>query len=196
MQSLPIDWVSASMRADHPLVKTANNFHSCVDGQSWEWDGVSFEVLHPNSEAVAGGKPHDNNLSCVLRISLGEQHILLVGDIEKPSEARLLQLHADKLHATLLVAPHHGSKSSSTEAFITAVAPRYVVFTSGYRNRFNHPNPEVQLRYKDHNAEAMRSDEDGAILIDANPQGLQLERYRKTHRRYWTHVALHIVEPQ
>ncbi len=196
MQSLPIASVSASMRADHPLLKTANNFNSCVDGQSWEWDGVNFEVLHPTIEAVAGGKPHDNELSCVLRISLGEQHILLVGDIEKLSEARLLQLHADKLRATLLVAPHHGSKSSSTEAFITAVAPRYVVFTSGYRNRFNHPNPEVQLRYKEHSAEALRSDEDGAILIDLNSHGLQVERYRKTHGHYWTHGAFPAVESQ
>lgn len=194
LQALPVTWLSTSMQADNPLLKNVSNFQHCIDGQSWEWDGVHFEVLHPTSAAVVNGKPHDNDLSCVLRISLGAHHILLVGDIEKTSEARLLQLHADQLPATLLVAPHHGSKSSSTEAFVTAVAPRYVVFTSGYRNRFNHPSPEVRQRYADHSAEAMRSDEDGAILIDLNAQGLQMERYRKTHRRYWTHRTFPAVE--
>jgi competence protein ComEC len=188
IQALPIAWVSSSMKVDNPLLKGASNYRHCIDGNQWNWDGVDFEVLHPTNAIISHGKPHDNELSCVLRISIGDQHILLVGDIQKHSEARLLQLHEDKLHATLLVAPHHGSKSSSTEAFIAAVAPRYVVFTSGYRNRFKHPNPEVAQRYAKHGAESMRSDADGAILIDMNAQGLQVERYRKTHQRYWTHA--------
>ncbi|MDO8313471.1 MAG: DNA internalization-related competence protein ComEC/Rec2 [Sideroxyarcus sp.] len=187
MQALPVASVSASLRADHPLLKNAGNFQHCADGQYWDWDGVRFEVLHPADEITSAGKPHDNELSCVLRISIGDQHMLLVGDIEKQSEARLLQQHAGKLHATLLVAPHHGSKSSSSEAFVAAVAPRYVVFTAGYRNRFHHPHPDVWQRYGAQGAERLRSDEDGAILIDMNAQGLQVERYRRTHRHYWTH---------
>ncbi len=190
LQAMPVAMVSASLKADHPLLTNANGFRTCSDGQSWEWDGVGFELLHPADKADTNGRPHDNDKSCVLRISIGSQHVLLAGDIEKSSEARLLQQHADKIPATLLVAPHHGSKSSSTEAFVAAVAPRYVVFTAGYRNRFNHPHPEVQQRYADHGAESLRSDEDGAILIDMNAHGLQVERYRQTHRRYWTHGAV------
>ncbi len=187
LQALPVDLVSASLPADNPLRNEINHFQACSDGQNWEWDGISFEVLHPSIKSASISKPHDNEKSCVLRISVGDQHILLVGDIEKLSETRLLQLHADQLPATLLVAPHHGSKSSSTEDFVAAVAPHYVIFTSGYRNRFNHPHPGVQQRYASHSAQAMRSDADGAILIEMNAQGLQLERYRKTHRHYWTH---------
>jgi len=187
MQIIAIDRVSSSLPADHPLLNIANSFQTCTDGQSWEWDGVNFEVLHPAAQAASDSKPHDNDKSCVLRISIGKQHVLLTGDIEQRSEARLLQLHLDKLPATLLVAPHHGSKSSSSAAFVNAVAPRYVVFTSGYRNRFNHPHPDIWQRYGDSRAERMRSDADGAILFDMNAQGLQTERHRQTHRHYWTH---------
>ncbi len=189
VQALPVDLLSASLPEDNPLRNAVTHFQTCSDGQNWEWDGIQFEVLHPSIESAAISKPHDNDKSCVLRISVGEQHILLVGDIEKLSEARLLQQHADKLPAALLVAPHHGSKSSSSEDFVAAVAPHYVVFTSGYRSRFHHPAPEVQQRYADHSAEILRSDEDGAILIAMDARGLQVERYRKTHRRYWTHDA-------
>ncbi len=187
LQAMPVATVSAALKADHPLLQGASSFRTCSDGLRWEWDGVDFEVLHPADNADAGSKAHDNDRSCVLRISTGSQHVLLAGDIEKPSEARLLQLHGDKMPATLLVAPHHGSKSSSGDAFVTAVAPHYVVYTAGYRNRFSHPAPEVVQRYTDHGAESLRSDEDGAVLIDMNAQGLSVERYRQTHRRYWTH---------
>lgn len=187
LQALPAAQVSSSLANDHPLLKTAGKTQACEDGQSWQWDGVKFEVLHPDGAPSA--KTHDNDKSCVLRISVGEQQVLLTGDIEKLSEARLLRQHPDKLPATMLVAPHHGSKSSSSEDFVAAVKPRYVVFTAGYRSRYHHPAPEVQQRYADHGAEALRSDEDGAILIAMDARSLQVERYRKTHRRYWTHAA-------
>jgi len=82
-----------------------------------------------------------------------------------------------------LVVPHHGSKTSSTDKFIAAVRLGYAVFTVGYRNRFGHPKQEVVQRYADSGSTLLRSDEDGAILIEMNTQGLQVERYRKTHRR-------------
>jgi competence protein ComEC len=126
-------------------------------------------------------------MSCVLRISIGARAILLTGDIERYSEARLLQQHRDKLSADVLIAPHHGSKSSSTDEFVAAVLPNHVVFTAGYRNRFNHPHPDVQQRYLDSGAELLRSDDDGAIMIEMDARQIRLERYRKTHRRYWTH---------
>jgi competence protein ComEC len=66
--------------------------------------------------------------------------------------------------------------------------PDYAVFTSGYRNRFGHPKPEIVQRYVDSGATLLRSDKDGAILIEMNRDGLKVERYRQTHRRYWTHM--------
>ncbi|MFA6120743.1 MAG: DNA internalization-related competence protein ComEC/Rec2 [Sideroxydans sp.] len=186
MQSLPIEWVSSSLKTDHPLLSQAKLHEPCIDGKSWEWDGVRFEVLHP-ADLDDSDRKHDNDQSCVLRISVGARSILLVGDIEKASESRLLALHMHELPSTLLVVPHHGSKSSSSEAFVSTVSPRHVVFTAGYRNRFHHPHPDVWQRYGDMRAERLRSDTDGAIIIDLNAEELMVESYRKTHRRYWTH---------
>ena len=187
-QALAPGWIKTSMSADHPLLADASSVLPCRDGDVWQWEGVTFEMLHPGA-ASASRKQHDNDQSCVLRISIGTRHILLTGDIERASEARLLKQHPDKLPATLLVAPHHGSKSSSTPAFVSAVAPQQVVFTSGYRNRFHHPHPTVVARYVRQGAELLRSDRDGAILIEMNRDGLSLESWRRTHRRYWTHDA-------
>jgi competence protein ComEC len=186
MQALPIEWVSSSLKAGHPLLSTVKQHNSCTDGQSWAWDGVRFEVLHP-SDLDDSDKKHDNDQSCVLRISVGARSVLLVGDIEKASESRLLALHMHDLPSTLLIAPHHGSKSSSSEEFVNTVSPQQVVFTTGYRNRFNHPHPTVWQRYGDAGAARLSSDVDGAVIIDLNADELKLESYRKTHRRYWTH---------
>lgn len=154
----------------------------CRDGTRWDWDGVLFEILHP---ADNSRKPHDNNHSCVLRISTGNQHVLLAGDIEWRAEQRLLQVHPDKLPASLLVVPHHGSEGSSSADFVAAVLPDYAVFTSGYRNRFGHPREKILQRYQDSGALLLRSDRDGAILCRMTAQAFSVERYRETHRRYW-----------
>ncbi len=194
MQAMPIDWVSSSLPNAHPLLANLSNAKHCQAGDTWQWDGVDFAILNPDAASYADEKMRDNNRGCVLRISVGEQHILLTADIEKEVEKQLLAEHADKLSATLLVAPHHGSKTSSTEEFIAAALPDYAVFTVGNRNRFGHPKPEIVQRYLDSGATLLRSDEDGAILVEMNAQGVQLERYRKTHHRYWTHIAQASVE--
>lgn len=160
----------------------------CQDGMNWNWDGVRFEILHPDQN-VPVSRAHDNNQSCVLRIGTGSQHVLLTGDIGKRTELRLINVHADQLPANVLVVPHHGSASSSDIEFISAVLPDYAVFTNGYLNRFGHPKAEVLRRYMDSGAIALRSDMDGAILIDMSLQDLTIERYRRTHRRYWTHLS-------
>ncbi|MBY0577288.1 MAG: DNA internalization-related competence protein ComEC/Rec2 [Gallionellaceae bacterium] len=187
MQAMPVSWLSSSLPDDQPLLKLANNRQHCIDGQHWNWDGVDFEMLHPDAASYADDKIHNNNRGCVLRISIGNQNILLAADIEKNSEARLIREHPDKLPTALLVVPHHGSKTSSTLDFVAATLPDYAVFTVGYRNRYGHPKNDIVQRYADSGAELLRSDEDGAILVEVNTQGLQVERYRKTHRRYWAH---------
>jgi competence protein ComEC len=197
MQAMPVGWVSSTLPATHPLLQQAPHTRRCLDGASWNWDGVQFEMLHPANGNDSAKKPHDNDQSCVLRIGIGigigigEHSVLLAGDIEKASETRLIREHADRLYTSLLVAPHHGSKSSSSFEFVAATLPDYAVFTAGNRNRFGHPKEEVLQRYADSGAELLRSDEDGAILVEMSAQGLQVERYRKTHRRYWTHAPRH-----
>jgi len=191
MQAMPIGWLSSSLPDGHPLLQASVDKRRCTDGQSWQWDGVQFEVLHPDADSYAKMKINDNDRGCVLRISTGNQHILLAADIEEASEMELLKEHRDKLPAALLVVPHHGSKTSSTDEFVATVKPGYAVFTVGYRNRFGHPKQKIVQRYADTGAVLLRSDEDGAILVEMNTKGLQVERYRKTHRHYWTHFTSH-----
>lgn len=152
----------------------------CRDGQHWEWDGVRFTILHPD----VAGDGSDNDASCVLRID-GPYSVLLPGDIERRAEARLLDRHRQALRADVLLAPHHGSRSSSTADFVAAVRPQWVIFASGWRNRFRHPRPEVVARYRDCGARMLMSGDSGAIRIFGDAQGLQVQRWREVHRRFW-----------
>ena len=110
---------------------------------------------------------------------------LLTADIEAPVERVLLARDRGALRAQVLVVPHHGSKTSSTEPFLDSIEPSTAVFQVGYRNRFHHPYAGVYERYRARGIELSRSDEDGAARIDAGGSSLTLERYRQTHRRYW-----------
>jgi competence protein ComEC len=185
LRGMPVVNVISSLPRTHPALQLAAHNDPCADGQSWDWDGVHFEMLHPDKSSATEALEHDNERSCVLRVSTGEHSVLLTGDIEKLTESRLLKLHAGDLPATLLVVAHHGSMSSSSQAFVKAVHPQYAVFTSGYLNRFGHPREEIQERYRAAGSELLRSDKDGAISIMMDAQKFQLERYRKTHARYW-----------
>jgi competence protein ComEC len=191
MQAMPIGWLSSSLPDGHPLLQTSADKRRCMDGQTWQWDGVLFEMLHPDKGCYALKKISDNDRGCVLRISIANRHILLTADIEKASEMELLKEHPDKLPAALLVVPHHGSKTSSGKEFVASVKPGYAVFTVGYRNRFGHPKQKIVQRYAESGAQLLRSDEDGAILVGMNANDLQVELYRKTHRHYWTHFTSH-----
>jgi competence protein ComEC len=156
----------------------------CTAGQRWQWDGVDFQILHPQAEDYeVQSKP--NALSCVLRISNGRRTALLVADIEAPQEARLIA-DAAPLQADLLLAPHHGSKTSSTEAFLDTVKPSIAVFQAGYRNRFNHPAPEVAQRYIDRNIKMIASPWCGAATWRSDKPG-DMQCQRQTHPRYWHH---------
>jgi len=155
--------------------------HACQAGEQWEWDGVRFELLHP----LADGALRGNNRSCVLRVSGPYGSILLPGDIAAKAETELLQRAAEKLPADILVAPHHGSSSSSTTAFLDQVRPRLALFPVGYRNRYLHPHPEVLARYLDRDIAIAGSPTAGAIGVSLGPEGFRLERYRQRHQRYW-----------
>ena len=185
LQAIPTHWVTSSLPTDHEILTAVSNKNRCTDGQSWQWEGVRFDILNPQASNYAIEKFRDNDRSCVLRISSGEHSVLLVGDIEKKAEQHLMQQHAKQLNASLLVVAHHGSKSSSSPAFVQAVHPRYAVFTVGYRNRFHHPHPDVSARYREAGSELLRSDEDGAILVEMNEKKITVERYRASHARYW-----------
>jgi competence protein ComEC len=153
----------------------------CEAGQHWKWEGVSFTVLHPEIGTIGS----DNERSCVLRISTGARAVLLPGDIEHGAEARLVRRIGPALHAEVLVAPHHGSKTSSTPAFVAAVSPSFVVFPAGYRNRWGFPAPEVRERYANRGAEMLVTAEAGAIRFRIGDAVGNPVRYRDETERYW-----------
>ncbi len=155
----------------------------CRAGLAWQWEGFQFEFLHPPADYPAASS---NDRACVLKVEYGEHGILLSGDIEAEAEALLLTTQAERLRADLLIAPHHGSRSSSTRAFVAAVQPRYVLFATGYRNRFGFPRPEVTARYRAHSARLFRTCRHGAISFTLNADGLSIPRLaREELRRYW-----------
>lgn len=177
----PVQALRDSLPSGHPAHASGAAYQPCVAGEGWEWDGVRFEFLHPDADFRSR---RDNDMSCVLRVSSIHGAALLTGDIERMAEEALLSRVPAALRADVIVAPHHGSNSSSHADFIAAVAPRVVVFTSGYRNRFGHPHAEVQARYTAAGATAYRSDRDGAVTIDFDQAGWRIETAR--HRaRYW-----------
>lgn len=166
LAAIPVGWFASSLLASHPLLRGRANHVPCVAGQRWQWDGVWFEVLHPL--AVDRDERKTNARSCTLRISAGDRVALLAGDIEKAQERALLERSGEGLHAQVLLAPHHGSGTSSTAAFLDAVAPDWVLFQVGYRNRYRHPKAEVVERYRQRGIRMQRSDEAGAIRVDVS----------------------------
>ena len=188
LRNLPVDELLSSLDASHPLQALAalNRVPSrrCEAGQSWTWDGVRFDVLHPLADDFDRAL-RSNAMSCVVRVQGATQSALLTGDIEREQEASLLSLHGAALRSQVMLVPHHGSKTSSTAAFLDAVQPDLAVIQSGYRNRFGHPAAEVVERYR----------ERGMALIDSPHCGAwrwtgEAARgvcQRDTGRRYWHH---------
>ena len=166
-----------------PIV--AKNKHNCIRGESWQWDGVNFEFLHPDDRSYA----RRNNHACVLKISGQGGRLLITSDIEYEVERALIKSYGHELQAQVLVVPHHGSKTSSSQAFIEAVGPQIALLPVGYRNRYHHPKPEVVERYRTTGASIHHSGHVGAVtvLFDAENGPVIVDEYRKSRRKYWNH---------
>ena len=186
LDGVPADWLASSLPAASPVHAHARRSLPCYAGQTWQWDGVRFAMLHPSWESYADAGLKDNARGCVLKITTRYGSVLLPADIERASEQALLARDSTALPATILIAPHHGSKTSSTESFIRQVNPAVVVFTVGYRNRFGHPKEAVMARYRELGSTLYRTDESGALSLHfENTQGVTLQSYRSQNRRYW-----------
>ena len=179
----------SSIEDSHPLQQLRQSSR-CVAGQHWLWDGVTFDVLHPTA-ADYDVTNKSNAMSCVLRISNGNQTALLLGDIEAQQELRLLTdanpTTQALLKADVLLVPHHGSKTSSSAPFLDAVQPKLALVQAGYRNRFGHPAASVMARYEERNIQLINSPQCGAAtwrsLIPA-----EVSCQRQAGKRYWHHV--------
>lgn len=153
----------------------------CLQGQSWEWDHVTFQYLYPTQDKLN----LDNNSSCVLRITASNHSILLTGDIEKLAEQALVKSNLD-LSAYILVAPHHGSKTSAEESFIEAVHPHYVLYPVGYRNRYHFPNLGVINKYNELGSLQFDTATYGAIKFKISDNKCNLiNLFRLTHDKFW-----------
>jgi competence protein ComEC len=187
LAALPVGELLGSLEPHHPLHALGVPNRRCLAGERWTWDGVHFALLHPPAADFARAlKP--NAMSCVLKVegsAPGSGAVLLTGDIEREQELALVAGQPDALRAQVLVAPHHGSRTSSTAAFIAAVAPQAAVFQAGYRNRFGHPAPEVMARYLAQGVTAIETTTCGAWrwLGDAAVAEAVCERERV--RRHW-----------
>ena len=158
----------------------------CIKGQHWWWDEVHFEMLHPQNPGKTG-----NNSSCVLKISVGAFSILLPGDIESDAELALVSSFQDALAADILIAPHHGSQTSSVFPLLRHVDPDYAVFSTGYLNRFNHPHPKVEMRYNNNAIHVLNTPDTGHIRFRLSSQyGIsEPEKYRDLRPRIWSYTS-------
>lgn len=203
LQNLPIAELTSSIEDTHPLRLQAQlrgvPSSRCVAGQRWAWDGVQFEVLHPSSADYASAL-RSNAMSCVLKVtgvagvpgvqSTSPGHgssVLLTGDIEREQEIRLLRERPEALRSDVLIVPHHGSKTSSTAAFLDAVAPQVAVFQAGHLNRYGHPASEVWARYRERRMARIDSPSCGAWTwrSGTDPVAPTAVCERDQARRYW-----------
>jgi competence protein ComEC len=192
---MPVAWLSSSLPEDAGIPQLQKKIR-CFSGQTWMWDGVLFEILHPSIESYDDATIKDNHRSCVLKVISKSGSILITGDIEKHDEFNLVSLDAEKLKSDVMIVPHHGSKTSSTLSFMQAASPSISIFTTGYLNRYKHPNPQVLESYQAIDSVLYRSDYDGAIEMrfirhsevgqsKGNQSKIYLLSWRNQYKRYW-----------
>jgi competence protein ComEC len=184
LQAVPVDRLTAGV----PEAIEDREASACRRGDRWLWDGVEFAVLYPGS----GSRRAGNNASCVIRItSAGGQRLLLTGDIEAVAEQALLEDRRALLPAEVMTVPHHGSATSSSPAFVRAVAPDYALFPVGYRNRYRFPREQVVERYRAAGARLFDTAGHGAISVQlpAVAGDIVTSGWRCRQRRYWRSSA-------
>jgi competence protein ComEC len=195
LETVPVDWVASSLSEGNAILveraREGGTALRCVAGQHWEWNGVRFTILQPAASLYDAPRVKPNDLSCVVRIDSDHGSVLLTGDLEARGELDLVRRDVGALKADVLLVPHHGSLTSSTPAFIAAVAPAIAVYTPGYRNRFGHPRPAVVERYEKAGIRTFRTDYDGALTFTFAPNVSKLPRVeRENDRRYWRDAPL------
>jgi competence protein ComEC len=176
--------------------KVLTNKNSCRQGLDINWQGLRIEALWPDNAL----KYNDNNGSCVIKVSSQYHSILLPGDIDKSIEKHMVELHQEKLQADILLAPHHGSNSSSSTDFIQAVGADYVIFSQGFMNRWRFPRQEVLERFIQVN-EYMKSQNKIYTTSDSGqvsfimsidlPKSIQVKTYRQDIYPYWYANSVH-----
>ncbi|NOQ35238.1 MAG: DNA internalization-related competence protein ComEC/Rec2 [Methylococcaceae bacterium] len=153
----------------------------CLAGQQWQWDGVTFKILSPSENHFRS----ENNNSCVLKIESTYGSVLFTGDIEATAEHTLLRNFPNTLKSDVLIAPHHGSNTSSTTAFLQQVNPQWILIPAGYKNRFRFPHPKVLQRYQQQGGTWFSTANEGALFVHFTQKGQKVMSYRDQFGKYW-----------
>lgn len=193
LTQMPVSWLASSLPASAEQGDNIKHV-KCFSGQHWVWDSVDFQMIHPQPASYNDAVLTDNNRSCVLKITSASGSLLLTGDIERPVEMALVEQQQSNqavisLKSDVMVAPHHGSKTSSSVQFISEIQPNLTIFTAGYLNRFRHPRPEIVKRYEDAQSKILRSDYHGAITLNFvagnSKDAFSTNSWRQQDKLYW-----------
>jgi competence protein ComEC len=166
---------------DIEVFDVKGKFKGCKFPISWQWDGVDFSILSPFELLPYLG----NNSSCVLKISSNNGSLLLTGDIEEPVEYRLTHQFEAQLKSDVLLVPHHGSRTSSSNDFINKVSAKIVLNSSGYDNQFNHPHPQIKQAYLQHNSQFYDTSNKGMISVKFQQSGIEVNQYNSDNPHFW-----------
>jgi competence protein ComEC len=205
MQSFSISWIASSIPQVYDFWRLHEarklngklgkaDFYPCLREQAWQWDGVRFEFLHPSPEVKSAPKSQENAQSCVLHVKTAGSSALITADIEAAQEKFIVR-HYEKsgrreaLKSDVLIAPNHGSKTSSSELFVSAVKPGHAIFQVAHLNRFKQPDPSVVERYEQHGATVLRTDYFGAVKATLRAKSkaelVHIENTRRVWSPYW-----------
>jgi competence protein ComEC len=155
----------------------------CTADDSFLWGELTLTILWPGKNESG----NDNNHSCVIKIASRGASVLLTGDIEKEAEQMLVSMNtgSSKLKANVLVAAHHGSKTSSIRSFIQAVSPEYVVVSSSYYNQWRFPHASVLANFKEVNATVYNTAYDGEVVFEFSNGKVKSKAYRQRWNSPW-----------
>lgn len=154
----------------------------CHQTPAWRWQSVEFSFL----PVAPAARTNANNRSCILLISYAGQHILLPGDIDAGLENQLLQSGKIPARIALLVAAHHGSRTSSGQWLVSHSRPEWVVYSAGYRSQHGHPHAQVRQRFQAVGSREFATADSGALVFRWSGQSaVVIDAYRQSHRRYW-----------
>lgn len=198
MKTMQIESFLGVMPDNHPLMmelqKKSIPALPCQYGQEWYWDAVRFRVWHPGEDITFDpdthrGRPNEN--SCVLEVNNGYTSFWLTGDIEKRGERE----HIDRLQdeeyshsqAVIVMAPHHGSKTSSSASWLEALKPTAAFSQHGYLNRYGHPHEIVKRRYEEAQIPLFETTQTGAQIWYATKNNLVVDLLRPMNKRLWHH---------
>lgn len=168
------------------LGSVLTNQDSCKQGTGLDWQGLYIEAFWPDDAS----QYNDNNGSCVIKITGSNYSVLFPGDIDKSIESRLVAKFGRRLQSDILLAPHHGSNTSSSDLFIKTVSPKYVVFSQGFMNRWGFPRDEVLQRYQRYVLEAQlfstsESGQVSFVIPDNSSMPIKVKTFRRDRHPYW-----------